>query len=146
MKFVTRFCASAFLFLLLGNCRKEIAVPDPALQKLFGKWTWAQSSGGFAGTTTTPSGGGTSAGIEFRKDGICIISTGKKKDKMKFTLSEGKSIFSTEPASLITYEDIGLFDKNSAPPQQSVRFSGPDTLLLNDECYDCFSHLYVRNN
>jgi hypothetical protein len=127
------------------TCRKDISVPSTDLDKLFGTWNWIQSSGGFAGQINSPATSGYSQTIEFNKNGIYkIYKDGKQKDKMKFTLTNGTSIYNTGTAYLIKYKDIGLFDKNDHSVTQSVKFGGQDTLFLNDECYDCYGHIYIR--
>ncbi len=131
--------------LFLTTCRKDISLPSPDLEKLFGSWEWVQSSGGFGGQTTTPISAGYSHTVEFNKNGIYKwYKDGKLQDKMKFTATEGSSIYTTGTAFLIKYKDTGLFDKNENPTTQRVTFGGQDTLFLSDECYDCYGHIYIR--
>lgn len=126
-------------------CKKDISIPNPELEKLFGTWNWVQSSGGFSGQAITPTTAGYSQTVEFNQNGSYkIYENGKQKDKMKFSLSSGNSIHSTETAYLIKYKDSGLFDKENNSVTQSVRFGGNDTLFLSDECYDCYQHIYIR--
>ena len=134
-----------FLMLLasMSSCRKDIHVPNSKFDQLFGTWRWVSSSGGFAGTTQTAEDGKNKT-LEFRKNGICVADDGQGRNKMEFSLSEGPTIFSTEPGALMTYKDKGLRKTSTLMVTQSVVFQGPDTLLLRDECYDCFGHLYVR--
>ena len=131
---------------LATTCRKDIPVPNAGLEKLFGTWDWVQSSGGLTGQTTTPATTGYSQAVEFKKNGVCIwYKNGKHTDKMQFTLTEGSSIYTAGgTAHLIKYKDTGLFDKNNAQVAQSVTFGGEDTLFLRDECYDCYTNVYVR--
>jgi hypothetical protein len=134
------------LGLTFSNCRKKMDLPKPELETTFGTWEWLGSSGGFSGKSISPKTEGFTKTIEFKENGICFFYVNKKKDKMAYTLTEGPSIFSSFESTLIKYNDIGVFDKNSAPGLQSVRFIGKDTLLLNDECFDCFGHTYIRKN
>lgn len=102
--------------LFLTACRKDISLPSQDLEKLFGTWNWVQSSGGFGGQTTSSATAGYSQTIEFNKNGIYKwYKDGKLQDKMKFTVTEGSSIYTTGTAFLIKYKDIRLFDKNDLP-------------------------------
>jgi hypothetical protein len=128
--------------LSLMTCKKDINVPTQDLEKLFGKWTLLSSGGGSNGQFYQSDG---SVTIEFYKNGICkTYKNGKQTDKMKFTLSEGPSIFTSGTAYLINYKDIGLFHKNDNHFVQSIWFQGQDTLDLNEECFDCFAYRYIR--
>src|SRR4051812_32598860 len=81
---------------LLTTCRKDISLPDPELEKLFGNWSWVQSCGGFAGQTATPATVGCTRSLEFNKNGIykCYVN-GKQHEKLKFSLTEGVSIYNS---------------------------------------------------
>ena len=134
-----------FSFLAM-TCRKDIPVPkNKGFEKLFGSWNWVQSSGGFAGQTITPATDGYSQTVEFKKNGIYIrYKNGKRTDKMQFTLTEGSSIYTIGLAYLIKYKNTGPIDKNNTHTIQSVTFGGQDTLFLRDECYDCYTSIYVK--
>ncbi len=140
--------AIVMLSFFMTTCRKDISVPNQDLDKLFTTWNWVQSTGGFAGQVTSPATTGYSQTIEFGRDGIYKrYKNGKLLDKFKFTLSEGTSIFSTGSAFLIKYEQTGIFSSNDSPMiSQSIKFSGQDTLFLNDEVYDGYSNIYTKSN
>ena len=133
------------LALFANACRKDITVPNSETEKLFGKWTWVQSAGGIIPSEKSPKTEGYTSSIEFNDKGIYkTYKDGKQTDKMKYTLSEGKSIFLPGKGILIDFKDVGLLDKKNAPLKQSLQFFGNDTLFLSEECYDCRWHLYVR--
>ena len=126
------------------TCNKEIPLPNPEMKKLFGKWNWIETSGGFTGKTITPALTRYALEIEFTKEGVFQKFKNEKSEvRMKFKVIEGKSIFSEENAYLLS---LSVFDSSSAESfhKQSVRFRGSDTLYLYEECHDCFSHVYVR--
>ncbi len=138
-----------FILLILAiiatNCRKEIIVPDPELENLFGNWEWIQTSGGIGGITFTPATEGYTIELEFNKNGIYkSFKDGKKTEKRKFYLTEGQSILSSETAYIIEYDKTGLFNCNTHIVNQSVEFAGQDTLYLHDECWDCYGYIYVK--
>ena len=129
----------------MSNCRKDITTPNSEAEKLFGKWTWLQSSGGISGNLKSPKSEGYTNSIEFSDKGIYkTFKDGKQANKMKYSLSEGKSIYLPGKGIIIEFKNVGLFDKDNAPLKQSIQFFGNDTLFLSEECYDCYSHLYVR--
>lgn len=133
--------------MFLTTCKKDISLPSQDLEKLFGTWEWVNSSGGWAGRTTTPSSEGYSQKIEFNKNGIYkSYRNDKVESKMDFTIKEGKTIYSSGTAYLIEYKNKKLFEKENAITNitQSVRFIGQDTLCLADEAYDGFGSTYVR--
>ncbi len=135
------------LSLFLITCKKDTPVPNQSLDKLFGTWTWVQSTGGIGGETTTPATEGYTKKVEFDKNGIYKwFKNSKQQDRMKFTLCEGSSIHTTGTAYLIKYEDVGLFDKKDHLETQSVTFGERDSLFLNDECWDCYQNVYVKDN
>jgi hypothetical protein len=138
-KYFFLFFAISFL---LTACKKDISVPNPEMKKLFGTWEWVESSGGISGGTITPATEGHHMTIEFKENGVFKkYKNNRRIDRMTFTLSEGSSIISN-PAFLIEYKD-GCMNKKEVIPQ-SFKFGGQDTLYLSDECYDCYSHVYVR--
>jgi hypothetical protein len=143
----SKFNRILFILIVLNvnACRKDITTPNSEAEKLFGKWMWIQSSGGIGGNSKSPKTEGYSNSIEFSDKGIYkTFKDGKQTDKMEYSLSEGKSIYLPGKGTIIEFKDIGLFDKDNTPLKQSMQFFGNDTLFLSEECYDCYSHLYVR--
>jgi hypothetical protein len=144
MKFPFRILIYLLPFLLLAQtCNKEIPLPNSELKKIFGKWEWVETSGGFTGKITTPAKASYTEEIEFMKDGSFLrFKNGNMTDKNKFTISEGKSIFKSESTYIISFSPI---DSSAAASmqKQSLSFMGNDTLFLKEECHDCFSHVYV---
>lgn len=133
------------LSIFLTGCKKDIDVPKQELNNLFGTWEWVQSSGGFAGITTSPLTEGHTIKLEFNENGIYKeFKNGEKIDKRKFSFIEGKSIYTADNSTLIEYEKTGVLNRKENFTSQSIIFFSNDTLQLNDECYDCFSRLYVK--
>ena len=89
------------LFIALTGCEED---PTPAENTIIGKWRWVSSTGGIAGVTITPASEGYIMFIEFTED-----STYRKyaADTLQFevlySISEGQSIFSTEPVPMIDF-------------------------------------------
>jgi hypothetical protein len=124
------------------SCRKSVLEnPTTNHSSIHGNWQWVQSSGGIAGQTTTPFTEGREATLQFNQNGTCFFVTGNKSDQFEYSLSDGQTIYSEKQAHLITYKAI---DNKTTHVIQSYQFRGNDTLFLNDECHDCFGHIYVR--
>ena len=134
-----------FIVALLGliSCKKEINVPKEDYKKLFGKWEWVYSTGGLAGGVITPETENYNLEIEYKKNGIYKeFKDGKRIEKFTFHFEKAESIFSSGEDYLIFYSK-GKFSKKGVM-YHSFNFIGNDTLLLNEECYDCYGNLYVR--
>ncbi|HLG35787.1 MAG TPA: hypothetical protein VI757_12970 [Bacteroidia bacterium] len=135
---------SLSFILLAQTCSKEITLPDSELKKIFGKWEWIETSGGFAGKIMTPAKTGTTDEIEFSTQGIFQeFKNGKLQDKKRFSITKDKSILKGDSAYIISFSSIDSSFRR-AIQKQSVSFTGSDTLLLNEECFDCFSSIWVR--
>lgn len=138
--------AILYLFILISGCKKNIVLPDESLNKIFGTWEWVQSTGGYSGTRVTPKSSGSTKTIEFSKNGTYRwFKDGKRQGKVSYTISENKSMLMGSNSFIITYGKSNWLDKDAPEMQQSISFSGNDTLFLHDECYDCFGHIFVRS-
>lgn len=131
------------MFTCLTSCRKDILVPDTNFKNLFGRWTWIESSGGFSGHTINPNTENYSLTAEYKSNGVYKkFKDGKKITKQTFSFQESESIYSVNEEYLIEYSEGRLSKKLVIP--HSFEFIGPDTLILKDECYDCYIHIYVK--
>ena len=130
--------------LLARTCGKEIQLSNPELKKLLGRWEWIETSGGFAGKIITPVKAGYTDEIEFNKEGIFQeFKNGKLQDKKRFSITKEKSNLIGDSAYIIAFDSMDSSFVR-AIQKQSVSFKGSDTLLLNEECFDCFSSLWIR--
>ena len=112
-------------------------------KKLIGNWNWIQSSGGFAGQIINPKTTGYDIQIEFTKNGLYKEGKDKKIDhQYKYRIKLGKTIYSQEPTDIIKY--ISPSDSKEEIISDSFEFKGKDTLILKNECRDCFIKMYVR--
>ena len=133
-----------FTFLLMAF-KEDNVVKSQDLDKLIGTWVWKESSGGFTGQLTTPSTAGYIKTIKFKKNGIYkIYKNGKLNGKMRFTLAHGTSIYKKGKVSIIKYKDIRYFVNTNDLITESYEFGGEDTLIISEECYDCFTHIFIR--
>lgn len=116
---------------LLASC--SLVNSDWNSTRLVGKWRWVRSTGGIGGWTITSDSSGYGARIlqftdsnvfyRFRADTLWLAGF--------YTLSTSDEIRYRVPDS--------HFSVN-----QRIRFRGRDTLVLADQCYDCYTSIYVR--
>jgi len=119
-------------------------VPDPELKKIFGKWQWIESSGGFAGKATTPSKEGYIARIEFSNEYMYqLYRNDTLIDRRKFIFSKDKSIHRDKQVWIISFAQDTTLEYGPPLPME-VLFQGEDTLMLKEKVYDGFSYTYVR--
>ncbi|WP_185958387.1 hypothetical protein [Fodinibius sediminis] len=125
----------SFLLIIAIFSGCSILVSDTQTSQIVGKWEWIRSTGGVIGETVNSDSAGianrqivfksNSAFSFFRGDTLVIAGT------YSFHKSEGETVinYDTETGSFI---------------DQRLRFQGEDTLILADECYDCFINYYSR--
>ncbi|MEN9698899.1 MAG: hypothetical protein RLZZ301_97 [Bacteroidota bacterium] len=121
-----------FLSVLLMGCGK-ISTPNETSKKLFGKWRYVSSSGGFSGTGV--SGYDASDTYEYTENGTFSHRKGGQLiDQMSFSINTGTSIISMSQVNMVNY---------SAGLTQSILITN-DTLVLSDEVYDGFQYVLIR--
>lgn len=122
---------------LLMGCGK-INTPNAEAEKLFGKWRFVQSYGGFAGTGD-PSFDSTIT-YEYKENGSFFHrKDGQLINQMNFSLQLGESIYSQDEQLLINYGG-GMFTQYLSHSYQVNN----DTLILNEEVYDGFQYIFVK--
>jgi hypothetical protein len=130
----------AIMCLIFESCTKEnivdtrIYVDIP--QTLIGNWNWLSTSGGFAGSLSTPKTTGETRRVEFDDN-----------SNFRYYVNDilkSDHTFKIEKSKSITGDDNALIAYNLLGSRQSIIFQGPDTLILFDECYDCYEHIYTR--
>ena len=125
------------VFMIITSCKNEELDSRNFPDGLYGLWIWSESSGGIAGMKYTPITEGYSSVIEFHQSGIFKKYKNEQVEMTsKFSLTNGKTIYTSEIANLIEYEE--------SPIMQSIEFGKKNTLFLRYECFDCFVHKYVR--
>lgn len=96
-----------------------------------GTWILQKQSGGFAGRTTTPE---RETKLVIKKDKMFSYEDGTLIAESAFNVEKGKVIQSSEPQDIIIGNKL---------MKQSIAVSG-DTLIIADQCYDCFTYTYLR--
>lgn len=131
-----------FVFISL-MCTAFYVESQSIQKKLIGKWTWIETSGGFAGEITNPKTEKYEVQIEFTKNKL--FSEWKDKQTVncqKYVIKSGKSIFSEKAQPIINY--MPKVGNKITLTSDSFEFKGKDTLILKNECHDCYTRVFVR--
>ncbi|MBC5837433.1 hypothetical protein [Flavobacterium muglaense] len=123
--------ASIILVFVLAGCSSTV---EPGTKALVGSWEWVESSGGLAGTTTSPSSTASSRQIVITATTIQYYLDGSLLQTDSYSIQTKKSIFGGDKQMLV-YE--------SGRPSQSFEVDD-NKLFLNDECNDCYQSEYDR--
>ena len=78
---------------------------------------------------------GNAVTIEFTRTTIKTFVNGNLESEMNYEIQSGSSIRTTEKTDLIVYENGTI---------HSVLIEG-NSLVLFEECYDCFQHNYLKD-
>jgi hypothetical protein len=109
---------------------------DSAQNKIVGQWEWISSTGGFIGEKTTRD----SAGVPNRHFNFNSDQT--------FNFYRSDTLIQTGIFSLNKKDGDLVISYNTKDENfffdQRVSFQGSDTLILADECYDCYINTYIR--
>jgi hypothetical protein len=109
---------------------------DSPFTEIQGKWDWVRSTGGVTGQTVTPD----SAGYSHQQ----LLFTWDE----EFVFYQDDTVNTQGIYSLERMEDKVYLSYNptsgSTWPEQTVEFVEGDTLVLMDQCTDCYTHTYVR--
>jgi hypothetical protein len=123
-----------FTFILIALIGCSNSNNSELKSQLIGKWKWIESSGGIDGRTETPESTGNAVTIEFTHTTIKTFVNGNLESEVNYEIQSGSSIRTTEKTDLIVYENRTI---------QSVLIEG-NSLVLFEECYDCFQHNYLK--
>ena len=122
------------LVLILFNCTsKKVNSDEP---EITGNWNWIESFGGIAGVLETPESTGNTIQLEISSDTIKRYVNGGLESSLSYIIETDESGILGGPQEMIIYEN-GF--------NQSFILT-VNTLLLYDECDDCFRHEYEKNN
>lgn len=126
--------------MIFESCAKENIVDTRVYVDIpgtmIGNWNWLSTSGGIAISLYTPENTGEIRRVEFdNKNNFRYYVNDILKSDHTFKIEKSKSI---------TGNDSALIAYNLLSSRQSIMFRGPDTLILFDECYDCYEHYFIR--
>jgi hypothetical protein len=145
-----------FLLLLFGALTAPAFAqnPQPLIAELVaGPLNWQYSVGGFAGMTTTPNDLGITRALEFFQT---PAQTGS--DTLSYRVYINNQLMPMAGTTRLTYRNtifgpgwvLQGFPFDGMPPMPPfidlvVQQGGNGVFDLQEECYDCFSHRYVRS-
>jgi hypothetical protein len=107
---------------------------DGVQTELLGRWDWRSTSGGLAGTLTTPESTGTSRSLEFTETILRVYEDGVLISEGSYQIETRLSTLFDEPREMLV-QDGGF--------QQIIEVSSSQLLLIGD-CNDCFSSEYRK--
>ena len=133
-------CFLLLLFCL--SCQKQSAQPnnEPTvdISKIYGKWDWIGSSGGFAGSTYTPKSEHQTRMLNITSDNqMYLYTNGSLTAQWQFTIDKGRSYITGDTAYLIHY--------TQGSPDDVILTAKRDTLIIANEVSDGFTTEYIRH-
>lgn len=96
-----------------------------------GKWKLLHKTGGITGQTFAAE---KEVILEIKKGKLTRKENGQLILESKFEIIQGKVIETTEPKDLLNTQAL---------IKQSIALHG-DTLVLKDQCFDCFTYVYTK--
>lgn len=127
----------SLLFISLAGCQSDEDVLGPQVNSIFGRWEWIRSVGGLAGLTRTPASEGYQMDVEITPAGkFRTFRNGELLNESEYTIKKGNSI--------VLNAETEILDLGENAMKYSFTVVNYDTLYLNEECVDCFSHVYKR--
>lgn len=107
---------------------------DSINNELQGKWTWTELSGGIDGRTETPASTGSTRFLKINDTSVASYIDGVLQSQFNYTIGMEQSIITGEQEEMLIFEN--QFN-------QTIYLNG-DTLVLSDECIDCYLNKYTR--
>ena len=102
---------------------------------LIGRWKLVKLSGGITGREQLPPSDRVTV-IEFTPSNMITIINGKETNRVTYTITKGKSIYTTELVPMIYINENTSMGK-------SFQFE-ENTLRINEEFNDGFSYTYIK--
>ena len=118
--------------LLLFACASTQTNTDKA-PKIEGNWRWIETTGGFAGITKTPENSSDIKHLQITKDSVFAYDRGELQYAQAYKLTLAQSQLSNKTEWLLHEDPMRTFISR----QDSV-------LVLKEDCFDCFTHKYVK--
>jgi hypothetical protein len=132
----TKFSILITLIFISISCSKNY---KPVIENrniaLTGKWGWTKSQGGISGGVQTPTSTNKIINLEISNDRIKFFENGNLLFDKSYTIETKQSIYGGQK-QMIVYEQ-------NFKSAQSFEIIGTQ-LVLNDECYDCFTNEYSK--
>jgi hypothetical protein len=125
---------------LACSCSKDTISSADRDGSYYGTWNWLRSFGGFAGGEIAPESVGYSVVVVLSSDGTYeYFENGALKYKTRFTIRKEGHGNCQDSVDVIVYDPPAPYHWN-----QTISLVNVDTLVLADQCMDCYVHIYVR--
>ena len=131
---------SLFAFLCISlsltTCSKEDNLVDPqvAIFELIGDWEWVSSSGGITGEELSPDIVDETRQLYVTATEFICSRNNLEESRVMYDIKLDRSIFTTDSVQVIQLDGINAF---------TYELDG-DRLILREEIYDGYNHLYER--
>ncbi len=123
------------LLFFVTSCKK-IDTPSDESKKIFASWKYIGSSGGMTGSTISDYYPENTV-FEFKDKGVFFVYIdGKKFSKNDFRIELINSMYTNLPTPALRSSNNYLYG--------SYIFKGNDTLLISDEMFDGYRHLFIK--
>jgi hypothetical protein len=124
-----------FLLVILGACQPLKVSPT---HPIIGTWQWISTTGGFSGrASSTPQTTGYTQSLELTKKGkYRKFRANQLVEEKRYGVANELTIFKTEPLEVVRFRN--------KMQNQVILYLKNDSLVLSDNHYDGYSHLYVR--
>lgn len=128
--------------IIFTACQKEIDAPNRECKAIIGEWEWTYSTAGYDHPINTPKTEGYTQSIKFDHNGKYSLFINDRLSQVKqFFFKIAPSIYETGNDYLIFYFNYKDNKKNIS---HSFEFADNNTLVLSEQCYDCYSHVYIK--
>ena len=123
-----------FGILISPGCKKSESLE---FSQLYYTWEWVRSNGGIGGVVMTPDSEGYTQSVKFEENGTytryrndTIVSSGT------YTITRAQSLLDQQEYDMVTFDD--------GSPSQAITMLSDNALTLREDCFDCFTHVYLR--
>ncbi len=132
----TKIILLLFLLTFCFSCNSnESSIVESNNSNLTGKWQWNKSTGGIAGLTLTPLSTNKNVVLDISLNKIKFIENGILIYDKGYNIETQQSIFGGQKQLIIYETNFSI--------KHSFEVSN-NKLILNDECYDCYSSEYSK--
>ncbi|NOU61974.1 hypothetical protein [Marinifilum caeruleilacunae] len=135
------------LALLIVSCSKDDDLSEH--HTIIGQWNWVKTLGGFSGiaSDTPESTGYTRTYIFTHEDTVIVLFNRDTVLKTDYFLSTEESVLFKEEFDFLTINHKYLAPdlSTSTLPERYMIKSLNDSLILQEDLYDGFEHIYIKS-
>ena len=122
--------------IVMVACQKENTIIVNSTN-LIGEWNWISSTGGIGGFKYTPSSTSVQRKITFASDSVFrLYQNDSLKTESKYHVSMMLASNGLDTIKVVKYDGSSI--------RQYFEIQSDGTMVLSDECMDCYIHEYKR--